>query len=341
LILGAHAAGALRRCIAGLADAATSAERAYRERIVELERQRTPEPAVFRAEILESATAVIASAARAAVEAAHSALADEFIVLSGLCEQTLAERTKRKAWLERVDELAIELSASAATSRSAAQVALESGIERGVVAIERELFEAVRARYQLLHEIRRATSSSPRLDRPQAEPPSFAPVAAEVRAAAKRFSNVRWALGASGMMAGAAGGVPFHPWLGPLVGATLGGFAALLRRENTVREDALLRFRTALGARQQAYASELAGLESAVTVAIRQALERSLERAMIRFARFIEEPLEAEREALDTERTRLADLEVLRARIGEHDRELERLLEAARRASVGLSRASA
>ena len=93
--------------------------------------------------------------------------------------------------------------------------------------------------------------------------------------------------------------------------------------------------------KQQAYAADLREREVVVVDAIRGALERSLERAMIRFARFIAEPLEAERDALEKERTKLAELEQLRERISEHDRELERLLEAARRASVGLCRSPA
>jgi hypothetical protein len=62
---------------------------------------------------------------------------------------------------------------------------------------------------------------------------------------------------------------------------------------------------------------------------------------MIRFARWIAEPLEAERQLIESEREKLAELEGLRDKLSEHDRELERLLDAARRASVGLCRASA
>jgi hypothetical protein len=341
IILGAHAAGAIRRCIARIADAQTHAERAYRERILELERQRTPEPAAFRAQALESVAPAIATAARAAIEAAGSTLADSFRVLAALCDQIVAERSRGRAWLERVDELAVELAAGVATARADANLELEAGVERGVSAIERELFEALRARYQLLHEVRRATSSSPRLDTVQVQTRSFAPVVADVRSAAAHFGKTRWALGAGGAITAAFGAAFVHPWLGPLVGGTLGAFAALFRRETALRELSSSRFRVTLDACRESYAAELLGREAAVAETIRLAVERSLERAMIRFGRFIAEPLEAEREALESERMKLADIELLRDRIREHDRELERLLEAARRASVGLCRASA
>jgi hypothetical protein len=338
LILGAHAAGAIRQCIAGLGDAQSRAEQAYRERILELERQRTPEPAVFRRQILASAEPAIEKAAASAVDAARGVLADGFAVLSTLCEQTLGERAKRRDWLDRVEDLAVELSAGVGSARAGAQLELESGVERGVIAIERDLFAALRARYQLLHEIQHSSASSPGIATLLAESPSFAAEVAEVRVTAVRFRKARWALGLSGAAAGAAGGIAIHPWIGPLVGGALGGLSAMFRREGSFRADALKRFRAALGVQQKSHAQAIVDQRSQATEAIRSALERSLERAMIRFAQFIAEPLEAERLALEAERAKLAGIESLHRRISEHDRDLERLLEAARRASVGLCR---
>ncbi|HEY3496510.1 MAG TPA: hypothetical protein VGK73_17545, partial [Polyangiaceae bacterium] len=339
LILGARAASAIRRCIAGLAEAETEAERAYRERILELERQRTPEPAVFREQALAQAAPAIGAAASRALSAAGEALGDGFRVLERLPEQSIDLRTRKKQYAERAAELARELALGAVHVRTDAQVALEAGIERGVASIERGLFEALRERYQLLHEVRRTTSSSPRLDKPAIEAPNFAAVVEEVREDVARFDKMRWLLGASGGLAGAAGLALLDPWFS-LGGAALGGLLALVKRESRLQKGTHDRFRAALYARQREYAAELAALEPAVAVAIELALERSLERAMIRFARFIEEPLEAEREALEAEHRKLAELEELRGRVSEHDRELERLLEAGRRASVGLCRAS-
>jgi hypothetical protein len=340
LILGAHAAFAIRRCIGAVADAETRAERAYRERILELERQRTPEPAVFRRQILEQAAPATLEAARHALDFASGALRDGFLLLDRLCEQSLSGGAGPKHHAERAAELASELSLGSAKARTEAQLALEAGIERGVLSIERDLFEALRARYQLLHEVGRSTSSSPRLETPAFETPSYASVVAEVDSARARFIKVRRALGASGAVLGAASGALLDPWFGPLAGAAVGALAALLPREAGLGTAALGRFRAALTRRQSAYEAELASLEGEVTQAVRLALERSLERAMIRFARFIAEPLEAERQLIETERQRLTELEELRERVGEHDRELERLLEAGRRASVGLCRAN-
>ena len=340
LILGAHAARAIRRCIAGVADAEAGAERIYRERILELERSRTPEPAAFREQALRGAAPAVAEAARQATLAGLGALSDGFLELARACERTFDARAKRKHYMELASELTNELAGGAAAAFARARAAVDAGIESGVFSIEQELLEAVCARYRLSHEPERATIASPRLGALESEHPSFAAVLAEVQAAVDRFGRARFTLAASGLAAGAASGAMLHPWAGPFAGALLGGLLPLFRSQSALRGEALHCFSVALEARGRQYATELSALEPRATRAIQDAAERSLEREMLRLARWIDEPLEAERQVLETERAKLAALEGLRDRVGEHDRELERLLEAARRASVGLCRAS-
>jgi hypothetical protein len=339
LILGAHAARAIRRCIAGVADAEAGAERAYRERILELERSRTPEPAAFREHVLRGAAAAVAEAARQATSAGLAALSDGFRELARTCERTFDARAKRKHYVELASELTNELAGRAAEAFARARAAVDAGIESGVLSLEQELLAAVCARYQLSHELERATIASPRLGAREPEHPSFAAVLEEVRAAVARFGRTRWTLAASGLAAGAASGALLHPWAGPVAGALLGGFLPLFRRQSALQAEVLRCFPVALEALSRNYAAELAALEPKANRAIQDAVERSLEREMLRLARWIDEPLAAERQVLEAERAKLAALEGLRDRVGEHDRELERLLEAARRASVGLCRA--
>jgi hypothetical protein len=156
--------------------------------------------------------------------------------------------------------------------------------------------------------------------------------------AVKSFTQARYVLGATGMASGAASGFLIHPWIGPLVGAAFGALLGLARREGALRERVLGAFKTALAHRQNDYFAELRAEEARVAAAIRAALEQSLERVMVRFGRFINEPIEAERQAIEAEQRKLGELEALRAELGSHDRELERLLEAAANASVGLCR---
>jgi hypothetical protein len=67
-------------------------------------------------------------------------------------------------------------------------------------------------------------------------------------------------------------------------------------------------------------------------------VERSLERALIHFGRWIAEPLAAERQAIESEREKLLELERLRDQVLARDVELERSLRAAAGASAGLCR---
>jgi hypothetical protein len=71
-------------------------------------------------------------------------------------------------------------------------------------------------------------------------------------------------------------------------------------------------------------------------MALKNGLAGALDKAITRFDRWIAEPIEAEREVIDRERGNLRDLELLRARLQQHDARLAWLIEAASGASVGL-----
>jgi hypothetical protein len=87
---------------------------------------------------------------------------------------------------------------------------------------------------------------------------------------------------------------------------------------------------------EQEIAQKIEAAGPAVVVALRNGLAGALDKAIARFDRWISEPIEAEREAIDRERGNLRDLELLRARLQQHDARLAWLIEAASGASVGL-----
>ncbi|HVJ19479.1 MAG TPA: hypothetical protein VM686_28865 [Polyangiaceae bacterium] len=338
LILGAHAAGAIRRCIAGIGSAQERAESTYRDRIAELELKRTPEPATFRKELLLGAEPEIEALAHTAIEAASTVMQEGFLLLQRRAEQDLDACPSVSKLVEVAAVLERELPLGVAQVREQTRVELEAAIERAVSSIEVGLFEAMRRRYQLLHEVRRSASSSPRLDADAGDAAMFTAIVPQVREAVVVFRRGRYALGAAGVLSGAAGGALVHPWLGPALGGVIGGLLGLVRRESSLRERAQNVVRTALAQRQEQYFVGLRGEEAGVREAIRQALERSLTRVMVRFERFIAEPLEAERQAIAAEQQKLAELEQLRSEVRSHDSELERLLKVAANASVGLCR---
>jgi hypothetical protein len=336
LILGARAADALRRCIASFNAAEARAERAYRERITTLEQQRTPEPDVFKQELLAEIEPAIVAAAHETIAPATTALQESFLLLQRWCEQSVDACASSSALLGLAEQLSLDLPQRAADARRDAYLELESSIDRSVAKLERGLLQAVRARYQLLHELRRSSSSSPRLGAAPEAQPNFDALVPQMRRVIADFRKSRFALGASGSLAGLAGGALVNPWVAAGAGA-LGGLLALARREGALRAQALSVATATLAQQEMAYLADLREQEPLVVAAIRSALERSLERAIIHFGRWITEPLEAERRAIEAERQKLLQLEQLREQVCDRDRDLERSLNQAVSASAGLS----
>lgn len=336
LILGARAAEALRRGIASFNVAQARAERAYREKITTLEQQRTPEPDVFKQELLAEVEPAVVAAAHEAIEPACTALQQGCLLLLRWCEQSVAACASPGALLELAEQLSLDLPQRAAAARRDAYLELESRIDRGVAQLERGLLQAVRTRYQLLHEVRRSSSSSARLGAAPEEQPNFDALVPQMRRVVADFRKSRLALGASGSVAGLAGGALVSPWLAAAGGA-VGGLLALARRESTLRAQALNVLTPRLAEQETEYLAQLREQQPMVAATIRSALERSLERAIIHFGRWITEPLEVERRAIEAERQNLLQLEQLREQLCARDRDLERSLKDAVSASAGLS----
>jgi hypothetical protein len=337
IILGAHAGGAVRRCIGGLFDAEQRAESVYRETIDDLERKRTPAPEAFSRAEIEAARPAVEAAAQRAIDGAVQAAESGFAGLRRIAAGHVDTCPSRRRLVEVAARLSKELAEQTAAVRRQANLELEAGIERAVDDVCTTLFEGLRRRYQLLHKVERASSSSPRLGAPSETVPDFPSFAGDVERAVDAFDKGRYALGVSGMVAGGTAGVVWSPWLGA-AGAALGALSAFARREGALRERVVGIFTAALAEKEREYAEELRSSVGDTASAIHGACERALERAILRFGKWIAEPIEAEQVAIDATRQKLASLEALRRELAEHDADLERLLKAAADASVGLCR---
>lgn len=338
IILGAHAGSAIRRCIASTAEAEGRAEATYRAKIEELERQRTPLPETFTQARLAAAGPDMEAAARDAISRSIAVLKSRFSVPRRLAEQTIDGCADRRSLPQSMERLSGELSERVKDVRSEAHLELEAGIEQGVEATAGRLFEELRQQYRLLHKLERSASSSPRLGAPDDEAPSFPSLAADTEQAIRAFDKGRYALGAGGaVMGGSAGVLTFH-WVGAVVGAAIGGLSAFARREGALRKQVLDAVTAQLARQEAVYIEEIRASEASVVAAVRAATEHDVARAILRFGRWINEPIEAEQSAIDAERQKLADLERVRTELAAHDQELERLLKAAADASVGLCR---
>jgi GTPase SAR1 family protein len=338
LIIGARAGEALRRCVGSFVEAEANAERSYRERIATLEQQRTPEPDVFKQQLLAEAELAVEAAALEAVARARAALEGGFSILQRLCEQEADACAGRKAALALAERFERELPERVLALWREARLELESVADRELAKIEQRLFQKVRSRYQLLHEIRRMAASSPQIGSGHSEPAPSIAIASQIREQVRRFERQRMLLGASGALVAAAGGALAYSWLGSALGALVGGLSAFIRRERAFQQQVSRPLLAAVAEQRAQCLSALSSESAAATAALRLSLERSLERALLHFARWIAEPLEAERQAIEAERDKLVQLESLRDRVSARDRELEDSLRAATLISVGLCR---
>jgi hypothetical protein len=194
----------------------------------------------------------------------------------------------------------------------------------------------LRERYQLLHEVEPSTAASSRVDARLDGPLPSPDVARAIESAVRSFHTMRVGFGAGGAVAGATAGTLVFPGIGTAVGAVAGGFFSFARTFTSLKRGAIAGIDDAIANLAHGLAEQVQVAEPAVAATIREGVSRSLAQALSRFGRWIAEPIEAEREAIDHERDNLRDLELLRLRLAQHEARLAWLIEAASIASVGL-----
>jgi hypothetical protein len=326
LILGARAAAAIRRCIAGMAESQERAERAYQERIGNLEAERLPEPEAFRQQQVAAAQGAIALSAERLVTESASIVRDGFAILRTYAHDQLASPRTNQELLERAELLEIELADGVAKLRADALLAIDNGIDARVGELEVGIFEELKKQYQLVHQMRHEASSQPRWELPTTR--EVPPVALRARISQKiaSFGRQRIGLGVGGATAGAAIGTAILPGLGTAAGAAAGALLGFLRTKSALKQELLGIVDAALATEQETVENELAARAPGLASNLSDALNRSVERAMARFARYVAEPIEAERQAIERERALLADLQALEIELQRHDAKLGQLM---------------
>jgi len=326
LILGERSATAIRRCISGIVEAEERAEQAYQARISKLESQRLPDPRDFHGEQVAAAEGMIANSAENAVEAATAVLRDGFAILRTYTADHITSAKNKQEIVEAAGRLEGEIANGVARLRADAHIALEGAIDQAVRQIETIVFEALRQRYQILYQVRREMDSEPRLDLSLSDERAPPPLRALAERTITSFGRQRIGLGVGGATAGAAIGTAILPGIGSAAGAVVGVLLGFVRTNSALKNSAVHAMHAALDSEQEALSGELAGRAPGVATAIRESLDRSLERAMTRFARWLSEPIEAEREAIEKERAMLADLQLLEIELQDHDAKLGELM---------------
>jgi hypothetical protein len=338
LILGASAAGIVRRCIRDLADAEGRAALAHRERIATLEAQRIPNPEQFFAEQMKSIDGVIAEKTKEVMASAASVLNENAGLARAECKTKIASCATKDDLRALVPELAEMSTRTMAAAAGVVRMHLDAKADRSVRDIEQGVFQALKERYYILHQITRPADLRVGV---AAELPSLAgraDLAPQLDEAMRAFDRQRWGFGIGGAVAGAGMGTLVLPGIGSLAGALVGGLLTLAKPLGALKQAFGAATDECLTRLERAMAEQVAAAEPMVATAMHAALKKSLEQVLARFAHFIDEPIEEERAAIEGAREKLRELEMIHARLQEHDAHLESLIKSATEASVGLCR---
>ncbi len=339
LILGTRAASVVQGCIDGTYEAEGRAERYYEQQIQELEERKRPEPEQFRSEQVALAQPAILEAAALVTSSARQALHTSV-------RAALGETAKRLQTAKTTSELvalapALDQELERAIARIAAELNRDVGLEidAAVRKIELRVFDALRQRYEISHLVTRGSNPSIHFDAGISAPPKSLALEADFRQVTRSFQVFRLGLGSAGSAGGAlAVMLASGSWLIALSGVAAGALLAFARTPQSLARQALQRVDLAMQAPEAELSKQLSAAEPAIATAIGRALDDSVARAIGRFDQWIAEPLEAERSAIARERGRLVDLQALRERLLLHREQLDLLVEAASRASLGLCR---
>jgi hypothetical protein len=204
--------------------------------------------------------------------------------------------------------------------------------------IEQSVFAELRKRYQLIHDVRRSSSSEQRVEQVIAPVQPAVSLSAPIGGAVRSFTRHRVLLAALGSLVAGALGSLFALGPGTLAGVAVGSALSLLVTRAALERRAVEAAHAELALRERALLESVRQRSASVRAGLEQALDHSLGRVIIRFGRFIAEPLEAEQQEIDRQRESLATLEQLRSALGVHDLRLLELTDDALRASIGLCR---
>jgi hypothetical protein len=338
LILGSRCALVVRRCIAAAAETERQAEQAYLDRIGALEAGRRPEPGDLRLELVRAAAPELEAVAGSVVTAAEQA-ADDSVRLTRIeCESLIFGCASKSELRGLGPRLSQAIQAGFERARDDISSVVSRHADRALETVEKNAYELARKHYDLLPAITRSPGSTFRIEL-ALEPPAIAGEPEQrIAAIFQRVERLRLALLVAGTALGFAIGTIFMPGIGSVAGALLGSLANFAVTSRALKK----RCRNAIGElvfhSRESLVRGVAASRPRITACLSVFLDELIDRALSRFGRWIAEPLEAERLAIQAERDKLEDLKCLVARLKEHDRGLETLSQAAARASLGICR---
>ena len=337
LIVGARTASGLRRCCTAINDAETRAEASYRERIRELEAQRIPDPARFRKRQMDQIEADILRDAHEITTSGRACLKQEM----GASRKRLFARIANCSTKDELKTLAAGLETTVCTDVNGffGRVQQHLSVKAGAAStkLESPLLQELRSRYKIAQTI--ASSSGAMLQRSGAAGEVSGPtisVNTGVGATVDSFENEQIGLGIGGAAGGALIGTLILPGIGTAIGAALGALIAFFKTLDDLKKECTTKLGTSLDTIESSLDGQLASSERTVSTALRGSLDEALAQALKNFERWISNLMEAERKAIENERSNLQNLLNVRDELQRHEDRLEAKMKLATAESLGL-----
>lgn len=328
LSMGARMAGAIEEYVHEMSGLRERIERHYEQQVAILEEHRRPDPEQFRSAQISAAAPAVQAAAAQITHGIREALRTHINGMRAqVVERVLACRDRRQL-LRAAPEL--ELLIGVGLERTAHELARELDLraDAAVRSIELGVFEALRLRYEIGVLVTRASSPSLHID----EAPSGARTAAllgpNFARAIRFFMTARIALGAVGALLGGSLGSVVFAGVGTWIGAGFGILLLFACTFRSVQRRCLRAVDACLAEPEQALSERIQSSETLLVSEISQELDQSVTRAMSRYEKWISEPLDADRAAVEHYRERLRDLRSLCNRLLEHQKRLAWLSQA-------------
>jgi hypothetical protein len=288
--------------------AEASEEESCRKRLSALESKPIPDPTELRQHLLTRVENAIAQGADDVLAHASGRLHEEFQSLRAQWLGQIASCTGRnevEACAKAINESAPQ-SIAAALERTAEHVARE--LQELSETLESWALAEIHTQYQLVRRIGVEALSpvASELTRDDLETELGAMRPAD--GALDAFERQRVGYGLGGVAAGAMLGTLIAPGIGTAVGAVIGVFVGLLKGVDSLKQECIDKVRTCLEAAENHARNQLANKKPDFSKVVRVTLDEGLDSAFRTLGDAIERLKTIERDAIERERARLADL---------------------------------